>query len=251
MVPVYLCDDNEKEKNHLCKMVENLIFIQGYDMKVVLAATTPEEILAHRQTHTNQSVYILDVDLKHEVYNGFTLAKRLRELDARGFIVFVTTHEEMMYETFRYRLEAMDYLIKEEPGKLTERLRECLTEIDKRVGNEKKDHQRYYTVKTDGCVFHNPMAEIQYFNTAGENHRVTLHSNDRQLEFRGDLSTLEKDIGADFLRIHRSYLVRADKIKRVSFSDGSVVMEDGSVCPFSRRGKRLLQDYFEEKGFQI
>lgn len=248
MIPVYICDDNEKEKEHLNRIVENLILIHGYDMQVVLAARTPEEILAHKQTHANRSVYILDVDLRHETYNGFTLAKQLRELDARGFIIFVTTHEEMMYETFRYRLEAMDYLIKEEAGHLSARLRECLTEIDRLATGDKNDHRSYFSLKTDGCVFNISKDEILYFKTAGEIHRVTLHAKDRMLEFRGDLNALEKNMGIGFLRIHRSYLVRPDKIRQVNYGDGTLIMEDSSVCLFSRRGKQLLKDYFDKKG---
>lgn len=247
MIPVYICDDNEKEKDYLKKMTENLILIHDYDMRVVLAAGTPEEIIEHRQTHTNRSVYILDVDLKHKTYSGFTLAKRLRELDTRGFIVFVTTHEEMMYETFRYRLEAMDYLIKEEPVKLMKRLQECISEINKLAGNDKNDCKDYFTVKTDGCAFHIPKNDILYVKTAGEIHRVTLYAKDRMLEFRGDLSALEKDLGADFLRIHRSFLVRTDKIKQINYGSGMLVMEDGSTCLISRKGKRLLKAYFKDE----
>lgn len=248
MIPIYICEDNEKEKQYLHETVNKFILIQGYDMQVVLAAGTPEEILAHRQTHTNRSVYILDVDLRHENQTGFTLAKRLRELDARGFIVFVTTHEEMMYETFRYRVEAMDYLIKDEPDRLAARLLDCLSEIDRLAGSEKNDPQRYYNVKSDGCVFHVPMEDILYFKTVGEIHRVTLHAKDRLLEFRGDLKALEKDLCVNFIRIHRSYLVNADKITRVNYSEGTLVMEDDSECLLSRKGKRLLKAYFKKKG---
>lgn len=247
MIPVYICDDNEDEKKHLNKIIEDLIMIQGYDMQVVLSATMPEEIIEHRRTHSNRSIYILDVDLRHDTHNGFTLAKQLRELDARGFIVFVTTHEEMMYETFRYRLEAMDYLIKEEQGRLMVRLRECLTEISRLAGNDKNDNQNYFTVKTDGCVFHIPKEDILYFKTAGEIHRVALHAKDRILEFRGDISALEKDLGSGFLKIHRSCLVRTDKIRQVNYNGGTIVMADGSVCQVSRKGKLLLKEYFENK----
>lgn len=248
MIPIYICDDNEDEKKYLYKMVQDLIIIQCYDMQIVLAAKTPEEVLEHRGAHSSRSVYILDVDLKHEAYNGFTLAKQLRELDARGFIVFVTTHEEMMCETFRYRLEAMDYLIKEEPGRLMARLRECLAEIDRLAAGDKNDPQSYFILKTDGQLFHIPKEDILYFKTAGEIHRVTLHAKDRMLEFRGDISKLEKELGTGFLKIHRSCLIRADKIRQVTYSNGTVVMEDGSVCPFSRKGKLLLKDYFENEG---
>lgn len=245
MVPVYICEDNEEEKQYLKKMVANLILIQGYDMEVVLASNDPEEILQHRSRHSERAVYFFDVDLQNDVYNGFTLAKRIRELDTRGFLIFVTTHEEMMFETFKYRLEAMSYLIKDEPAKLGVQIRECLEEVTLLLSREKEDIHSYYTVKVGDSSYHIPVEDILYFETAGTAHRVILHTQNRLLEFRGDISTLEKELGKCFLKVHRSYLVNVDKIVKMNYTDQTIVMEDDSLCLFSRKGRRLLMERFE------
>jgi len=245
MVPIYICDDNEMEKKYLEKMIENLILIMGYDMQVVLATVDPEEVILHRQGHLERSVYFFDVDLKNEFYNGFTLAKRIRQIDTRGFLVFVTTHEEMMFETFKYRLEAMSYLIKDDQEKLGQQIRECLEEISSLLKWEKADARSYYTIKSGDSCYHVPMDEILYFETAGEAHRVVLHTKNRLLEFRGDISTLEKEVGEDFLKIHRSYLVRIDKVVGINYSNHTIEMEGGSVCLYSRSKKKMIKQRFD------
>lgn len=246
MIPIYICEDNNLEKEYLYKKLSDIILIHDYDMKIVVATQIPEEVLEHRKSHRNRSIYILDVDLKNIKYNGFTLAKQLRELDSRGFIIFVTTHEEMLMETFRYRLEAMDYLIKEETDGLMVKLGECLAEINRLATIEKDDPRSYYTVKAEGAVFHVPKEEILYLKTSGEVHRVTLYADNRLLEFRGDLSTIEHEIGPEFLRAHRSCLVKLDKINRIIDGGKALIMKDGSVCPLSRKGKALLQAFYED-----
>ena len=60
----------------------------------------------------------LDVELKNEPMDGFGLGKIIRETDPRGFIIYVTAFEELAFETFRYHLEALDYIIKGDMEKM-------------------------------------------------------------------------------------------------------------------------------------
>lgn len=245
MVPIYICDDVKETREYLEKIISNLIMINAYDMEIVLVTGDPLEVLEHRQSHTMRAVYFFDVDLKHDTYNGFSLAKEIRELDTRGFLIFVTTHEELIFETFKYRLEAMSYLYKDVPEKLNEQLMECLQEIHHLLTKEVGDNQRYYTVKVADASYQLPLESILFFETVGA-HRVVLHSETRLLEFRGELKKIEQELSEDFIKIHRSYLVQKSKIQQIHYSDNTVIMENGSVCLMSRGGRKLLKELFEE-----
>lgn len=244
MVPVYICDDIKETREYIKKLISNLIMIHAYDMEIVLVTGDPKEVLEHRRSHTLRSIYFFDVDLKHEEYNGFSLAKEIREMDTRGFLVFITTHEELIFETFKYRLEAMSYLYKDTPEKLNSQLMECLQDIQHLLTQELGDPQSYYTVKVADASYQLPLDSILFFETVGA-HRVVLHTENRILEFRGELKKIEQQLSEDFLKIHRSYLVHKSKIQQVNYSDNTVLMENGSVCLMSRAGKKLLRSYFE------
>ena len=45
MIPIYLCDDEEAVRHQLQTALEWKIFMENYDMKVVLAASTAGELL--------------------------------------------------------------------------------------------------------------------------------------------------------------------------------------------------------------
>ncbi|MFV0393305.1 MAG: LytR/AlgR family response regulator transcription factor [Coprobacillaceae bacterium] len=208
MIPIYLCDDDKMIIKKLETIINNSILIQNYDMEIVLASTNPIEILKHKEANDQRSIYFLDVDLKHEKYDGFTLAKQIREKDTRGFIIFVTTHEELIFDTFKYRLEAMSYLIKDDSENLSKYIKDCLDEIHTLILNEKKDIESYYTVRNGDSVYQIPIQDILFFETSNANHRIILHTKNRILEFRGDLSSIEKEIEGSFYRVHRSYLIQ-------------------------------------------
>lgn len=246
MIPIYLCDDNTVELEHVRQLIANLLLIENYDMQIVLATSSPEQVIAHRQAHRQRSVYFLDVDLRHAQYNGFMLAQEIRRLDPRGFLIFVTTHDEMIFETFNYRLEVMSYIAKDNPQTMRTQIAAALRDISGRLLNQTNDAQGYYTVKAGPSVHYVPLKDIIYFETAATRHQIILHAENRLLEFRGDLKAIEAEVGQGFFKPHRSYLINLQKVKQVNYQNKTITLSDNSTCLLSRKGKATLQALLQE-----
>lgn len=74
------------------------------------------------------------------------LAHKIRETQPRCCIVFVTTHSEMSFMTFSYRIEAMDFIIKDDIGKLEERMLQCIEQaIERCCRKEEKGYRKIYS----------------------------------------------------------------------------------------------------------
>ena len=58
-------------------------------------------------------IYFPDVDLKAPI-NGMKLGEEIRKLDSSPFLIYVTIHEYMMRESFRRKLMALDFIIKDQ-----------------------------------------------------------------------------------------------------------------------------------------
>lgn len=247
MIPLYICDDENNVLENLKTLINNIILIYDLDMEVVLVDKSPIKVVEHRKTHTKRSIYFLDVDFKSEVYNGFSLGKEIRSLDSRGFIIYVTTHNELLKETFRYRLEAMGYLTKDNPDEMEEQIRECLIEIDKMVTSEKYDTKNYYTIKSGDKNYQISIEEIVFLETSGP-HRISLYTMKDMYEFRGDLVKIEKELKESFIRIHQSYLVNLNYIKEINYKDNIIVLKNNSECFLSKKGKKLLREVLLKEG---
>jgi len=241
MIPIHLCDDDTRILQTLTSIINNNIIIQDYDMKIICATTDPLELVQRVKENNQRSVYFLDVDLKHEKYDGFILAKQIRKVDTRGFIIFVTTHEELMFETFKYRLEAMSYLIKDDSS-LEKQIRHCLEDIHNLIIAESKDTNSYYTVRVADHTYQLPVNDILYFETSTNSHHVAVHMTNRRLEFRGNLKAVEAELDSSFLRVHRSFLVNSQHVASVSNTENTVTLDNGTTCFLSRKGKRLLKE---------
>ncbi len=238
MISIYLCDDEESVRCQLKNALERKIFIDSYDMRVVCAASTAQELLDTARDN-RRGVYFLDVDLKDGAWDGFTLGRELRRRDPHGTLVYITSYGDLAWKTFQYHLEAFDYIVKE--GEQTgPAIARCLEAVHARLLDERRDPAEMFSLRAGDETRHIPLADILFFETAPKAHHVFLHTANSRVDFVGSLNELEKELDGRFIRVHRAYLVAADKIETVAWQKNKVVV-GGRECLLSRAGKMELR----------
>lgn len=125
MLDVYVCEDNLKQLELITDLIKKSILIEELDMQVALSTKDPYEVLKALDTAAHTGLFFLDIDLKSDM-DGLTLAQRIRTIQPRCFIVFITSHSEMSFLTFQYKAEALDYIIKDMPEKMQPKIHDCL-----------------------------------------------------------------------------------------------------------------------------
>lgn len=245
MIPVFICEDERDTRENIKSALEKEILINGYDMEIVCGTDRPEELLDCAKSQGSRGIYFLDVDLKDSSMDGFGLGKEIRKLDSRGFLVYVTGFGDLAFETFRCHLEALDYIVKGDDREMFQRIRDCLTVINHRLLEERGDQKEYFTLKQVDLLRHIPMDDIFYFETTEKKHHILLHYSQGRIDFGGNLNELEVQLGSRFLRIHRTCLVNGMQIDKVDRKNRQVVLKNGERCWYSRKGKLVLEAYFE------
>lgn len=244
MLPVYICDDEEKMREMLQVEIGRQIMIGAYDMQITLATGEPCELLKAIQKKPRRGIYFLDVDLKQEQSerDGFWLGKEIRKYDPRGFIIYITSFGDLAFKTFQYHLEALDYIVKEDILKMIPAIRDCLKIIVKRIQEESLmvSPSSCFTLKMADSVKYIPISEIICFETSPRTHRILLYTETELFDFIGKLAEIEEMLGNDFIRTHRSYLIHKDKIQAVDYKNNEVTMTNGQVCLLSRSMKSKL-----------
>ncbi|KAF1297894.1 hypothetical protein BAU15_08290 [Enterococcus sp. JM4C] len=242
MVPIYICEDDQRIREFVQQSIESYCMIQDYDFQVVLASAFPEEIIQQAKETKQRGIYFLDVDLK-QVLNGFDLGVRIREIDPRGFIVYITTHDELLQETFRHRLEVMDYIVKDDNAVIVQRIHECLDHIHGQNNELTVSEEAYFKVKVFGRVTHIPIKEILFFETSSKKHVVSVHTEEEMMEFSGNLNEVAEQLPESFVRVHRSFIANLDKMKAFNAKDNEITFENGESCFVSRGMKATVKEY--------
>lgn len=182
----------------------------------------------------NTGIYFLDIDLNSSM-NGMKLAQQIRLFDPRGFIIFITAHSELSYMTFQYRVEAMDFVLKDNPAEAELKIKECLLNAMERYTLQTNRTHKVYTIETNGRKISIDYEDILFFETSGNIHKVILHAKDRQIEFPSTIKELTNELGCDFVRCHRSFLVNQKNIKEIDTKNRIVHFSNGETCLMSTR----------------
>ena len=94
MLDIYICEDNRKQLDLFTGYINDTILIESLDMHVVLGTSDPNEVLKKIEGSQNMGIFFLDIDLKSTI-NGLTLAQKIRKIQPRCYIIFITSHSEM------------------------------------------------------------------------------------------------------------------------------------------------------------
>lgn len=241
MLEVIICEDEDKQRSMMSKVLSNIILMEDYDMKLVLEASKPDEVIEYLDKNDITGLYFLDIDLDSDI-NGIELASKIREKDPRGFIVFVTNHVELSIESFKYKIEAMDFIAKSDIIDNKERIHQCLDNAFQKYTSTNTSLQKVFSVKSKGRVTTIPFDEIIYFETTEVKHRIRLHGDKKLLEFYGHFKEIEETLDDRFIKSHRSYIVNKNRIQEVNFHKGEILMDNKELCLLSKRAAKTYKN---------
>lgn len=234
MIDIYICEDIKEQRNLIANFVKSAIMIHEYDMTLKISTDNPEMIIEELKKSKNTGLYFLDINLQSSK-NGLILAKEIREYDPRGFIVFITSHSEMSFMTFQYKVEALDFILKDTPEQLQHRICDCMENVNRKYMKISKGAEKTITIKRGGRKITLAYRDIMYFETSVNEHKLIVHTTNKKIEFFGKMKDIEEEVGTDFIRCHRSYLVNKKNIKEIIYTDKLIIMKNEASCPISYR----------------
>ena len=130
MLEIFICEDNLAQRAHLEQLIQQAIVLNDWEMMLRLSTESPLEILAYLQKKPQtQGIYFLDVDLNTKM-NGIQLGAEIRNRNPHGKIIFITAHNELLPLTFQYKVEAMDYIAKDNREETKLRVTEALRQAN-------------------------------------------------------------------------------------------------------------------------
>jgi two-component system LytT family response regulator len=198
---------------------------------------------------------IVFLDVQMPKLDGFEV---LELLDPSTAVVFVTAYDE--YALRAFDVNAVDYLLKPYSP---ERFEEALERAKQRVGREAAPPAAHLAaaarpegqalerivVRDGASVQVIPVERLDY--AEAQDDYVALWSGGRSFLKQQTLASLEAGLArGSFVRIHRSYLLRLDrlaKIEPVGKDTREAVLRDGTRLPVSRSGYQRLRGALGER----
>ncbi|WP_455496853.1 LytR/AlgR family response regulator transcription factor [Coprobacter sp.] len=162
---------------------------------------------------TEKPVDLLFLDIQMPDLNGMEFSKIIRD---KCRIIFTTAFEQ--YAVDSYRVNALDYLLKpisySDFLNACEKARQWYELSDNAV--HKKDDMKSIFIKTDYKLVQIELDKILYVEGLKDYVKIYVENETQPILSLMSLKSLEEVLPSDrFIRVHRSFIIQADKIKVV------------------------------------
>lgn len=195
---------------------------------------------------------IVFLDIQMPGMNGFEALGRLEPPVPQ--VIFVTAYDRYAVQAFE--AHAVDYLLKpysaerflqacerarERCAKPTEEYGRTLETLLEQMARQEPAHQRL-VLRSAGKVVLVDLSDVGWMTGAGD--YVRLHTGTKTHLVRETLRELEGRLEEDFVRVHRSTIVRLSAIRQIVRRPNGrweIELPDGSRRAVSRNGRQLLE----------
>lgn len=223
MIYIAICDDEKYMSDRIRTMVSG--FFGRKNMEITVSQfSCGEELLEY-----NRQIDILFLDIQMRGIDGMETARKLREDQFRGFLIFITVLREMVFRSFE--VQAYDYLVKPIEEKQFEKTMERLYASMKNASEASLLVQKGYESRIV------PLEDIVFCEIIDR--KIYLHLvSSEVVDYYDRIENLEAKLDNRFFRCHRSYLINLKHLK--GYRNSVAYMEDGREIPVSRlRGKEF------------
>lgn len=230
---IVICEDNNQQRAFIMSTLTRYALIEYPSAQFVCSTADPYEVLAYLEDHT-VDCFFLDIELETSM-DGLMLASKIRAYSPYASIIFVTTHADLLKLTFKYKVLALDFIVKSTEEKTAIQLREALDAAFahyKQIGESDSAH--YFQIKIGELIKNIAYDEIIYIKTSDNPHKLELHTMDGYFEFYGKIKEVDQ-LSKHFYRCHKSYVVNKQWIEQIDKKIRIVTMKNGDCCPISIR----------------
>ena len=229
-----ICDDEKIYVDNLTKYYRNCVSYveKNFGLIDIDTFASGEELLeVYRE---NRQYDILFLDIKMKIMNGFETAKQIRTFDNKVIIIFITSLAQYVFKSFEFK--PFWYLIKPvSEENFRDVLYKALTDLTTTIYHE-------YAFKTrEGGIEKVNINSIIYFESISR--QVRLHTLEEDFSFYASISNEEEKLAnTNFIRVHKSYLVNMQYIKRIN--QAHLTLKTGETVPISERRYKAVYDFF-------
>lgn len=236
MIRIGICDDNGVMLQNLKNIISKSFSEHTTDFMILTYSSGTLLINAHKQ----EPFHIIFLDIDMPKVTGFDVAKTLRDEFSNCFIIFVTSHSELIYESldfqpFHFIKKNCDEPINSSVNRIVKKLMKHMLQNEKIVLEDDISGRR-------AVYIHN----IIYLES--DKHYVKYFVKDmpEPIKMRESISECEEKYAYyDFVRIHKRYLINLKYLSNIDNTNNEVLL--GTInrkLVMSKNYKKDVDDKF-------
>lgn len=211
---IAVVDDEKVIREYIC----NLIKEQKPESHIEVYAAGYEMLASEKQFD------IVFLDIQMDGMNGIETARILREKQEDAIVIFITGVKEYVFDALD--LYAFHYLLKPVDEK---KFKEVLQKAERE--NIKKKEKKCLFIKTRNITLN--QAGILYIESRAKKVEIHTEEQGKTIVIYGSLDEIGGQLGEDFYRCHRSYIVNMAHI--TEYDNESITLINGDKVYLAKK----------------
>ena len=230
MLHIAICDDEKDFVTYLTGLLNQYAIETGGEIKVSAFYDGMELIESYDTT-----IDLIFLDIQMKLINGLRTAERIRQIDEKVGIIFLTTLTQCALEGYKY--QAANYIIK--PIRYV-RLK---AEMDQWCKRNQKNDSPAIVVANDSGKYKIFLHTLRYVETFNRN--LLLHTDQENIICYKSMKEMEQELVAHgFVRCHTSYIVILFFVKGVNKLELTLIT--GEILPISQPKRKQFMEQLAE-----
>ena len=225
MIKIAVCDDEKRVLDDISGKVQSEF--DRLNCSIEIFKTYNSFQLLEYIKINSVDVLFLDIDMPS--LSGMDIAQSLTDNEIKTLLIFVTNHDALVYQSFRYH--PFGFIRKshfdDEIGTV---VRGLVAELQKK--------SEYFTFKTNEGFFRILFSDILYFES--ESNYINLHCTDKQYRFRSTITSLGQELASKgFIRTHKGFLVNQQHI--FAIKGDNIELSNKKLLPIGRTNRESIK----------
>lgn len=232
MLRIIICDDDFAFMEVLHQHLNKIFLKREIEIEIRKYKSGPE-FLHDLKISPEFQILFLDIDMPE--INGIDLAAQLKKLKVRPYLIFVSSVESMVYQSFRvnpFWFIRKRFLEIELPEAIDALLKEMRLHLDETV-----------TLQANHKLYSIQPKSICYVECINKTLNIFFENKAKNFSIQYTLSALERIlIPYGFIRVHKGFLVNYRYI--FSINRTGIILDSGESIPVSKyRLQEIKQEY--------
>ncbi|MEG2457624.1 MAG: LytTR family transcriptional regulator DNA-binding domain-containing protein [Bacilli bacterium] len=236
MITFVIVEDNKFYMDFLKETVLKYMMKNKLEFEILDFSKQTKELDDIINNPKLSSIYILDFELPNNV-TAIDIARDIRKKDWTSPIIVYSAHGGMAYETFKQRLQILDFVNKQfkSEDSLIELFDICLKQLD--VCNSLK-------INTKSININVPYNRILYIHKDVLERKCIIVTDNGNVIVRYNIRDMLPLLDSRFKVAHKSCIVNSKRVLVYNWTKGYMTMDNNEIVYMlsKRRKKEMTQD---------
>jgi len=232
VIKFIVLEDNPHHRRKTKDIIFSYMMKNKYEFDILYFERETEEFLHIVDNHDSNYIYILDFELPNTT--AIDVARKIRRKDWVSPIIIFTVNGGMAYETFKQRLQILDFVNKqfEAEKNLHELFDICLNQL------KISDNFKYKIGKVDYNI---SFDKILYIYKDTVERKCILVTDKTEHKIPLNLVKVKELLNDDFIFTHKACIVNSKRVDAYVWNENKIIFDNGMEAPFlSRTHKKEL-----------